>query len=143
MLNDSDIPNLSTYFGIKEFNDAVDSKVFAGLNVFHLSISSLTYNFDQLHKLLAGLDIKFNVLGITETRLKLNSMPASTFELEGYIIEHTPTESSCGAALLYIDFHINNKVRNDLKMSKAKEPESIFIEKLNQNSKNTIIGCIY
>ena len=70
-------------------------------------------------------------------------MPASTFELEGYIIKHTPTESSCGGALLYIDYHINYKVRNNLKMYKIKEPESIFIKILHQNSKNTIIGCIY
>ena len=111
--------------------------------LFHLNISSLTYNFDQLHTLLAGLDIKLNVIGITETRLKLNSMHTRTFELEGYIIEHTPTEWSCGGALLYTDHHINYKVRNDLKMYKAKELESIFIEILSQNSKSTIIGCIY
>ena len=72
VLNDFDIPNSSTYFGIKEFNDAFDSKIFTGLNLFHLNISSLTYNFDQLHTLLAGLDIKFNVLGITETETELN-----------------------------------------------------------------------
>ena len=60
--------------------------------LFHLNISSLTYNFDQLHTLLAGLDIKLNVIRITKTRLKLNSMHTRTFELEGYIIEHTPTE---------------------------------------------------
>ena len=71
-LNDSSIPNSSTYFGIKEFNDAFDSNIFNGLNLFHLNISSLTYNFDQLHTLLASLNIKFNGLGITETRLKLN-----------------------------------------------------------------------
>ena len=131
VLNDSGIPSSSTCFGIKEFNDTFDLKIFTGL--FHLNIPFLTYNFDQLHKLLAGLDIKFNVLGITETRLKLNSMPTITFELEGYIIKHTPTESSCGGALLCIDHHINYKVCNNLKMYQAKELESIFIEILNQN----------
>ena len=70
-------------------------------------------------------------------------MPASRFELEGYILEHKPTESSCRGALLYIDQHINYKVCNNLKMYKIKELESIFIEILHQNSKNTIIGCIY
>ena len=138
VFNDSGIPNSSTYFCIKEFNDTFDSKIFNGLNLFRLNISSLTYNFDQLHTLLAGLDIKFNVLGITKTRLKLNSMPTNTFELEGYIIEHTPTKSSCGGALLYIDHHINYKVCKDLKMYKAKELESIFNEILNQNSKNNM-----
>ena len=62
VLNDSDIPNPSTYFGIKEFNDTFDSKSFTGLNLFHLNISSLIYNFDHLHTLLVSLDIKFNVL---------------------------------------------------------------------------------
>ena len=74
-----------------------------------------------------------------KTRLKLNSMPTSLFELEGYIIEHTPNESSCGGALLYIDHYINYKVHNNLKMYKAKELEPIFIEILNRNSKNTIL----
>ena len=72
-------------------------------------------------------------------RLKLNSMSTSTFELESYIIEHTLTELSWGGALLYIDHHINYKVRKDLKIYKAKELESIFTEILNQNSKNTIM----
>ena len=53
-------------------------------------------------------------------------MPTSTFELEGYAIKHTPTESSC-----------------NLKIYQTKELESNFIEILNQNSKSTIIGCIY
>ena len=52
------------------------------------------------------------------------------------------TESSHRGAVLYIDHHINYKVHNNLKMYKAKELESIFTEILNQNSKNTIIGCI-
>ena len=47
------------------------------------------------------------------------------------------------AVLLYIGNHINHKAGNDLKMYKAKELESIFIEILNQNSKNTVIGCIH
>ena len=108
-----------------------------------MNISSLTYNFVQLHTLLAGLNIKFNVLGITETRFKFNSMTISTFELEGHVIEHKPIESSCGGSVLYIDKIIKHKVCDDLKIYKAKELELIFIEILNQNSKNTIIGFIY
>ena len=33
VLNNSGIPNLSTYFGIKEFNDTFDSKIFNGFNL--------------------------------------------------------------------------------------------------------------
>ena len=69
VLIDSGIPNLSIYFGIKEFNDGFESQIFDGLNLFHLNIFSLKYNFDQLLTLLAGLNIKFNILGITKARL--------------------------------------------------------------------------
>ena len=57
-----------------------------------LALKNLTTFLTFHHSLLAGLDIKFNVLGITETRLKLNSLPTSTFEQKGYIIKLTTTE---------------------------------------------------
>ena len=57
-----------------------------------LALKNLTTFLTFHHSLLAGLDIKFNVRGITETRLKLNSLPTSTFEQKGYIIKRTTTE---------------------------------------------------
>ena len=36
--------------------------------------------------------------------------------MSGYNIEHTPTESSNGAILLYIKQEINYKLRKDLKL---------------------------
>ena len=57
--------------------------------------------------------------------------------------ESTPTAASCESALLYINKNINFKVRNDLKIYKYKELESVFIEIINRKGKNTIVGCIY
>ena len=45
--------------------------------------------------------------------------------------------------MLYIKNDISYKLRNDLKIYKPKELESIFIEIINKNSKNIIVGCIY
>ena len=45
--------------------------------------------------------------------------------------------------LLYISSDLNYKVRNDLKIYKAKELESVFVEIINKDKKNYIIGCIY
>ena len=59
------------------------------------------------------------------------------------MIESTPTAASCGGALLYINKNINFKIRNDLKIYKYKELESVFIEIINRKGKNTIVGCIY
>ena len=49
VLNDSDILDSSTSFGIKEFNGSFDSKIFTGRNLFHLNISSLTILINYIH----------------------------------------------------------------------------------------------
>ena len=45
--------------------------------------------------------------------------------------------------LYYIKSNKNFKVRNDLKIVKTKELESVFIEIVNKNKSNLIVGCIY
>ena len=41
-----------------------------GQNFFHMNVSSLCHNFDDLQTLLTRINIKFNIIGITATRLK-------------------------------------------------------------------------
>ena len=92
---------------------------------------------------LNSLHIKFNVIGITESCIKLNVQPLIKINLKNYNTEETPTESEKGGALPYISSNMNYKVRKDLNIYEAKELESIFIEIINKNRKNCIIGCIY
>ena len=108
-----------------------------------MNISSLCHNFDELQTLLARINIKFNIISITETRLKKRSIRNINIDLNGYATEHTPTEASCGGALLYIDSSLNYIVRNDLKLYKTRELESVFIEIINPKGKNVIVACIY
>ena len=120
-----------------------DTNVFNGFNTLRLNISSLPYNFDQLETLLTTLKVKFDILGITESRLKTGKQPINNIDLKGYVVESTPTDASCGGAPLYINKNINYKLRKDLKIHKSKEVESIFIEIINKKERNIIIGCIY
>ena len=39
-------------------------------NFFHMNVSFLCHNFDDLQTLLTRINIKFNIIGITATRLK-------------------------------------------------------------------------
>ena len=57
--------------------------------------------------------------------------------------EYTPSESSKGGTLLYIDKNLRNISRSDLTLYKSKEIESSFIEVVESNKKNTILGSIY
>ena len=48
------------------------------------------------------LDFKFDVIGITETKLKKSSEPIIDVNIDGYKHYSTPTEADKGGALLYI-----------------------------------------
>ena len=130
------------YVDIEEFkNLTVDfQKTFS---LFHLNVASLPLNFDDLHTILAALNFEFDVIGITETRLKKNHPLCSNISLENYITEDNLTESSAGGTRLYISNKLSYKNRNDLQMYKAKQLESSFIEIINTDSPNIIVGCIY
>ena len=91
----------------------------------------------------AKINVTFNIIGITETRLNKSSIRNTNIDLSGYSFEHTPTEANCGGALLYIDNNINYIVRDDLCIYRSKELESVFIEIINSKGKNTIVGCVY
>ena len=103
----------------------------------------MPYHFHELHTLITECKTSFDIIGITESRLKKNIPPQANITLQGYNMEHCTTESTKGGALLYISSKHNYKVRNDLKLYKPKLLESVFIEILKPRKKNTIIGCVY
>ena len=137
-----DLTETSKYYTPSEINKLKINKQKI-MSYFHLNISSLSYHIDELHTLLSLLDIKFDVIGITESRIQANNPQVTNISLQNYTIEHCPTEASKGGALLYINNNINYKVRKNLTIYKKKQLESVFIETINKKGKNTIIGCIY
>ena len=88
-----------------------------------MNINSLSYNFDDIHVLLSQLPVTFDIIGTTKTRLKTHGLRTTNINLQEYSIEHTPTESTCGGSLLYINNNINFLCRNDLQIYKEKELE--------------------
>ena len=115
------------------------------LNFLHLNISSLPYHFSKLQTLLSSVIIKvnFNIIGISELRIKKNKNPIDNINLQNYIIEYCATEAANGSVLFYIKDNIMYKLRKDLKINKNKYLESIFLEVINQSGKNIIVGFIY
>ena len=83
------------------------------------------------------------IIRISECRVKANQQSLSNISLQNYTHEFTSTESSKGGTLLYIDQDIKYKIREDLKLCKSKEVESTFLEIIENNQKNVIVGCFY
>ena len=69
-INGENLENASLYFDISDFNTSFPKLKFNGINFFHMNISSLCHNFDDLHNLLARMNVKLNTIGITEIRFK-------------------------------------------------------------------------
>ena len=133
-MNSSDLPNPSTYYSADKSNMCFKSNSFNGTNLLHLNISSLPYNYEQLHTLLADIDINFDIIGITETRMRTGQKALNNIDTEKYYY----------IILLYIKEGITFEVRNELKITKSKELESVFNKiQNNHKRKNVIVGCIY
>ena len=115
----------------------------SNIKSINLNISSLHYNLAELHALLTTSETQFDIIGISESRLKYNKHYTTNTDLPNYNIEHCNAEGPNGRTILYIKRDIACKLRNDLKMWKSKHLESIFIEIINQQKKKIILGCVY
>ena len=69
--------------------------------------------------------------------------PSIDISLPGYSHKVTPSSASKGGTMLYVSNKYDYKLRKDLMISDPGNYESTFIEIINQNSKNKIIGSVY
>ena len=150
-LNENHESFFDQFHCLVENDDVIDCKYydinkFKGLKLHEnkkfsqllMNISSLPYHFDNFQQLLLNLKIDFDIIGITESRIKSKKAPASSsIGLIKYNTEHTPTDAEKGEALLYISKQLNYKGRTDLQI------ESGAIEIIDKTHKNTIVICIY
>ena len=81
-----------------------------------MNVSSLTKNFDDFNILLNDLNVNFDILAITESRIKKDSSSPINLHLDKYSVEQTPTETSAGGTLLYINKRLSYQLRNNLKL---------------------------
>ena len=77
-------------------------------------------HFDELQTFLTHCPTDFQILSISESRLKTDISTTTNMQLLGFNIEHMPTNSANGGALLYIRDTINYKLRPDLNLEKEK-----------------------
>ena len=131
------------YYTPTEFNNALNELSTKKTLYMHLNISSLSYHHLELYNLIADMKIKPKIIGISESRLQKSKQHITNISLPNYVYEHTPTESSKGGTLLYLDKNLKYKLRKDLNIYHKEMIESTFVEIINKNEKNIVAGCIY
>ena len=117
--NDSTMNNdknqFCRYYSIDKFISSNFQKQ-RPFSIFHLNIHSLQFHKNDLDVLLDSLNVKFDVITISETLLQKNSLPTKDITLDNYEIESTPTEAAKGGTLIYISKKLNHKPRKDLEI---------------------------
>ena len=103
----------------------------------------MSYNHLELYNLISDMKIKPKIIEISESRLQKSKQHITNISLPNYEYEHTPTESSKGVTLLYLDKNLKYKFRKDLNIYHKGMTESTFVEIINKNEKNMVTGCIY
>ena len=136
------IPIKCSYMSSAELNDKFPTSDNT-FSIFHLNIASLSLNFENPNSALCYLNLNFDVIGISETRIRNNTGPSSNINISNYSFEDTTTDGSVGGTGLYISNHMVYKRRPDLEMYKKNQLESTFVEIINEGSSNAIVSCIY
>ena len=129
------------YYTIEEFRD-LSCDVSDSFSILHLNIHSIQLHIDEFRILLNSLKYKFSIIALSET--KLNNEPSVNISLAGYRNPlHTFSEATKGGVRLYISEDLDFKPRNGLKIYESKMFESLFIEIINKNEANSIVGVLY
>ena len=145
-ISENNDPNIQNSFCKYYTTDELNSKCYNAnqyFSIFHLNINSLQFHKNDLDALLDSLKVKFDVIAISETRLRKGIEPVHDVNLANYEKIDTPTEATKGGTLLYISENLNFKPRKDLEIYESKKIESTFVEIINESNKNIIVGCIY
>ena len=86
---------------------------------------------------------KPKIIAIFESRISKNKEPFSVIDIPGYNYKFLATEGEKVGTLIYISQDLAYKNRSELNISQVRQLQSTFIEFVNENRKNAIVGCIY
>ena len=107
----------------------------------HFNIRSINRNFDKLHSFLENSDKKLSVIGLTETWM--NSNISHLFSLPGFEFVFKNRNKRVGGGVgLYISENFEHIIHEEISVM-SDVAESLFVELINPDGKNILIGVIY
>ena len=138
------IPTINCqYYDVEEFSDC-NFNPSKNFSILHYNIHSIQLHIEEFRVALQMLNFPFDIICISESKIHKDCDPLIDISLHGYQAPiGTPTESTKGGVLIYIKNGLNFKPRDDLNMYKKSQLESCFVEIINNNDSNDIVGVIY
>ena len=127
------------FYMSEEIRNSLIKKSFSA---FHCNIRSLAANYESLVTLLHYLVHTFSVIGVSETKVKMDLGQIINTEILGYHFISQPTLTNAGGVGFYIQDTIHHTKRDDLSITEQ-EHETLWIEIDNKHQRNIICGLIY
>ena len=111
------------------------------LSFLHLNIRNLSRNIDSLTNMMAEINAKLSVIGISEPWLQDIS---HTVDIDDYNFVHNHrSDRTDGGVGLYLTSELVCKTRNNLKLLDQQCAESLFLEICRPKEKSVIVGIVY
>lgn len=133
----------SNYYSPHSFSKVKNNKCISEpcLSFLHNNVRSLKRNLEDFQNhLLHELNLRFNIIGVTETRMtnigSLNFNP----NIPGYKFEYVETPLSAGGVGMYIDETLNYRV---IEKNSNEAFQALWIEIDYGNKANAICGVLY
>ena len=138
------IPTIDcNYYSIEEFS-STNFNPSKNFSILHYNIHSIQLHIEELRVALQMLNFCFDIICISESKIRKGYDPFVDISIIGYEAPISiPTEATKGGVLIYVKSGTKFKPRDDLKIYKPKELESIFIEIINEKDVNDIVGVVY
>lgn len=105
------------YYSPQDFLNSEDiQQAFShdSFSTLHCNIRSLAANYDNLAKLLSDLHHTFNIIGLSETKIKKELGQIRNTSFPGYNFISQPTLSNAGGVGFYIKHGTQFHIRDDL-----------------------------
>ena len=114
----------SDYYDIITFAKTMKTK--DCFSLFHVSLRSLSAHIDEMQALLTALKLRFDVIGVSETKEQAGGFLKNVI-LSGYVLHSHHSNSSAGGVALYIKEDLQHMMRDDISTCED-EFETIWIE---------------
>ena len=116
--------------------------VSTNFSLSHMNIRSLSCHFDDLYSLLVNLNVKFDVVGVSETWDSIKNPVSTNVNISGYSFFFTKSKSQNGGVGLYIKTGLGPVPRPDMNAS-TDHYETVWVEIENTKDKTILICCAY
>jgi hypothetical protein len=111
-------------------------------SILNCNIRSLSANFDALVNLISELYFPFSVIGMSETKIKVDRDLITNVDIPGYNFISQPSLSNAGGVGLFLRDNLQFKIRSDLS-STTGDFESLWLEIMNNRERKMLCGVIY